>query len=136
MKAFLRSISGRILLAAVGIGTGGAAIAAALSGQTQLVVFSIATFLMIPLGLFALGLGIDESPGGTILAVIILPFALFLYQVGMSVVLERWPGAAYLAAPFAAGVLVLAAFPRQSTRAHGAHGTHGNVAATAAPRGA
>jgi peptidoglycan/LPS O-acetylase OafA/YrhL len=137
MRAFVRSTPGQIILLAIALATGGAAIAAAFGGMTGLTIFTITTFLTIPAGLYATGLAIHESETHAAALIVFSPLALFAWQLVAGVLYTYRPAALFVGAPIAAAALALAVLaPAGDPAAHSAPHSGHDAAAPPAPRGA
>ncbi|HEV8321009.1 MAG TPA: hypothetical protein VG389_05300 [Myxococcota bacterium] len=118
MQSFLTAASGRLLLAALGLMTIGAAVSAALTEPGASLVFAVSTFVGVVMAIVALVLATHEAhTGATVLAIITLPFALFLYQIGAGALLATTPTATFFFAPVGMAALFLATVPRRRVTA-------------------
>jgi endonuclease/exonuclease/phosphatase (EEP) superfamily protein YafD len=109
MLPYFRSIQGRLL-----------ALAMALPLITGVIVpfnaegmgyYALPVIVAICLGLFAVGLSLDEYPGAALTGIIVLPVALFLYVLLVGIVAPQVHGVVYAMAIAACILLAIAARP-------------------------
>jgi hypothetical protein len=93
--SFLRTGSGRLFTAATGIALTGGGIAALVGGSTGIAVMCVSLLLCVLVSLFAAGLGSTDSASTVILMVVVSPFALFSYVLGLGLAIEHAPQMGY-----------------------------------------
>jgi len=108
--SYLRTGSGRLFTAATGIALTGGGIAALVGGSTATAVMCLSLLLTVLVSLFAAGLGSTESAGTVILLVVVAPFALFSYVLGLGLAMEHAPQAGYALGVLGALALARAVF--------------------------
>lgn len=111
MKELYTTVHGRLLSAAMAIALLGGGIASILQSSFSLPLMTISVFIGIALSIVAVGLSVEDhkTPLFTSLAVIVLPVALFLYAIGVSLAMARAPWAGYCFAGLGVVFAVLAA---------------------------
>jgi hypothetical protein len=110
MKAFLASVSGRILFAAFAFAIAGVGVAKLL-GPGALGLAAITTFIGIAVAVFALATAIEEHPVPAALSVLILPWLLFLGELGQGLVSSSSAGYAMVIAGLASAALAMRPSP-------------------------
>lgn len=108
--SYLRTESGRLFTAAVGISLTGGGIAALVGGATAIPIMCLSLLLTVLVSLFAAGLGSTDSASNVILMVILSPFALFSYVLGLGLAIEHAPQMGYAFGVFGALALARAVF--------------------------
>jgi hypothetical protein len=118
MNAFLASSSGRLLALAFAIAIAGTGVAK-LIGPSGLAVGAICVLVAITIAIVAIATAVNEHPGPTAVALIGLPWLLFLGQVGQSLVSSNSAGYAFVVTGLAAAAFAMrpgvAAAPQQPT---------------------
>jgi hypothetical protein len=113
MNSFTRTTSGRLMALSFASALLGGGISALTTAPVSLYVMSISTFAGVVGCVAALQLAEDEHFEQTIMSVILLPFALFLYAVALGFVMNHWAVAAY--ALLALGIVPLVTLVRSIT---------------------
>jgi hypothetical protein len=108
--SYLRTGSGRLFTAATGIALTGGGIAALVGGFTAIPIMCVSLLLTVLVSLFAAGLGSIDSVGTVILMVVLAPFALFSYVLGLGLAIEHAPQMGYAFGVLGALALARAVF--------------------------
>jgi len=108
MKALSSNPYGRLLSTAIVLALAGGGAAALTTGLLSIVLLGLSLLGGVGLSIVAIALMIDDEPAAAMYAVILLPFALFLYMVGYGVVLREaaWGGYGSIALGAAFAALV------------------------------
>ena len=115
MKNFILSGSGRILALAVGIVLAGNGAAKLLDAHTGLAVGSLAFLVGVALAVVALATAIEEHFEAAVMAIVTLPWALWLGVMGVALVP---PSAAFLLVIAGLADIAFAARPRGAPEGH------------------
>jgi hypothetical protein len=110
IMSYLRTESGRLFTAAVGISLTGGGIAALVGGPTAIPIMCLSLLLTVLVSLFAAGLGSKDSAATVILLVVLSPFALFSYVLGLGLAIEHAPQMGYAFGVLGALALARAVF--------------------------
>jgi hypothetical protein len=114
MTAFTRSTSGRLMTLSLSLALIGGGASALMQPDMSMYVMNGSLFAAVVAGVASMQLALDEFPSHTVLSLILLPFALFLYVVGLGVMKAYYPAMAYV--PLVLGLLSLAFLLRSGTR--------------------
>jgi hypothetical protein len=110
MNGYWRSTSGRLMTLGIGLMLAAAGIAALLGGVAGLPVAGLGLPLGIVCGIVAVAFGVEDHLHETVLAVIVGPVALFLFEVFQSQYAPNNPTLAYAMLALGAGAIARAAF--------------------------
>lgn len=95
MSSFIQSTSGRLIAFSLALALIGGGSSVHLSATASLYVMSVSVFIAIVGCVGALQLAVEEHLAASIAAVILLPFLLFMYAVGLGVGAAFHPGWSY-----------------------------------------
>lgn len=93
--SYLRTESGRLFTMATGIALTGGGIAALVGGPTAIPIMCLSLLITVLVSLFAAGLGSRDSASSVILLIVVSPFALFSYVLGLGLAIEHAPQMGY-----------------------------------------
>lgn len=95
MTPFNRTTSGRLMALSFASALLGGGASALMTSPMSLYVMSLSTFAGVVGCVAALQLAEEEHFQQTIMSILLLPFALYLYAVGLGFVMNHWTSAAY-----------------------------------------